>query len=140
MGKLRRPSRPRSMTKTPKRPLTAKDLGLTDDVCLSSHYNNTPECFRTVTDRVLGYYVAGGGPAPVRIAPIYQADTWLRYSDQPHQMISSYEVGPYLNEVGLEGEEPDADGNALALIAADALRALEHHSALCAAAAPSRKR
>lgn len=112
--------------------LTAKSLGLADDVKLSRRFSNTKECFRTVSDRVLGYYVVPGGrTAPVRIAPIWEADTWICYRGHTRSLISSYEVGEYLN-APFDEAAPDETGNALARIAAEAIRALEYHRAFLA--------
>jgi hypothetical protein len=115
--------------KKSRKALTVKSLGLTDDVKLSTRFSNTKECFRTVSDRVLGYYVVPGGcSAPVRIAPIWEADTWICYRGRTRSLISSYEVGEYLN-APFDETEPDETGNALARIVAEALSALEHHGA-----------
>jgi hypothetical protein len=118
------------MSKT-KSALTVKSLGMTNDVKLSEYYNNTKSLFRTVSDHVLGYYVVSGRPsALVRIAPIYKADTWIRHHGHPHALISSYEIGAYLNSATPDEAEPDEAGNALARIAADAIFSLERHAAL----------
>ena len=120
--------------------LTAKGLGLAEDVKLSTQYSNTEECFRTVSDHVLGYYVVPGGRSTsVSIAPIYQANTWICRSackgratrrKPGRYIVASYEIGEYLNG---GTSELDEAGNALAKIAADALAALERHSAQRAA-------
>lgn len=109
-----------------KKALTPKDLGLAEDVKLSARYDNTKECFRTVSDQVLGYYVvADDRKTRASIAPIYKADTWVRDGGHTRALISSYEIGQYLNNPA----ELDVAGNALARIAVDALVALERHAA-----------
>lgn len=121
------------MKRTSKKTLTSKDLGLTEDVKLSTQYSNTENCFRTVSDQILGYYVVPGGrSSPVRVAPIYKADTWIRSNGNLSSIISSYEIGEYLNDEPPDSE-PDVDGNALAAIAAAALAALERHASFRAA-------
>lgn len=111
------------------KPLTPKSLGLADDVVLSTRFNNTRTCFKTVTESVLGYYVAGGGGKGfTRIAPIYRADLWVVNGKTRH-VLTSHEIGDYLNLERDHDEEPDLDGNALAFIAASALAALENHAA-----------
>src|SRR5436309_15269473 len=103
---------------TPKkrRTLTPKDLGLRDGVKLSESYANKRDNYKVVEDYVLGYYVAGGTRAPVRIAPIYRATIYYVHKKVMH-VASSHEIGPYLNPARAATEEPDVDGDALAYLA-----------------------
>lgn len=113
-------------TRRPTQALTAKSLGLTDDVKLSQRYNNTRTCFKTVSDVVVGYYVSGG--APPRIALIYRADIWMRKPGN-NLLMTSHEIGDYLNPPPQnDDEQPDHDADALASLAARALGALERHA------------
>ena len=112
--------------------LTPKSLGLVDDVKLSKSYANSRTSFKTVSDIVIGYYVTiGGSRAPVRIAPIYRADVWLRKTGTvgTNQIITSHEIGEYYNPQRRDDDEPDVDGDALAHVASTALAALERHAA-----------
>jgi hypothetical protein len=120
----KKPKKPRK----PARELTPKSLGLADDVKLSDRYTNTRTHFKTVSDVVIGYYVGGGRQAPTRIAPIFRAEIWIRKSGDNH-VITSHELGEYLNPPRAADEPPDRDGDALAHLAAEALGALEHHAA-----------
>jgi hypothetical protein len=103
--------------------LTPKELGLVDDVKLSTTFANSRRVFKTVNDSVLlGYYVAGGGRVPVMIAPIYRADVWVRV--RGHRAVyTSHEVGPYLNPI-----LTDPTGNAIAQAVYAGLVALESHA------------
>ncbi len=123
-----------------KKALTAKDLGLAEDVKLSAHYDNTEQCFRTVSDQVLGYYIVPAGRnTPVRVAPLYKADTWFRPDGYVKAMISSYEVGEYFNSAASYSEF-DINADALARIAAEALGALERHAAVRVASLKRQKK
>lgn len=113
------------------REITPKSLGLVDDVKLSKSYANSRTNFKTVSDVILGYYLAGDGSrAPIRIAPIYRADIWFRDRKDrgANQIIASHEIGAYYNPQRRDAEEPDTDGDALAYLAATALSALERHA------------
>jgi hypothetical protein len=105
--------------------LTNASLGLADDVKLSASYANSRTDFKTVSDVVIGYYVAGGSQAPVRIAPIYRAEIWFKEHGKTTHVISSHEIGAYYNP---QREPPDVDGDVLAYLAATALGALERHA------------
>jgi hypothetical protein len=110
--------------------LTPKMLGLVDDVVLSTRFSNTRKCFKIVSERVIGYYVAGDGrQSAVHIAPIYHADIWVQDGKVRH-VFSSHEIGDYLNQRRESDEEPDRDGDALAYIAMTSIAALETHSAV----------
>lgn len=110
------------------REITPNSLGLVDGVKLSASYSNSRTNFKTVSDIVVGYYVSGDGVrAPVRIAPIYRADIWLR-GGKVNQIITSHEIGAYYNPQRRDAEEPDTDGDALAYLAATALGSLERHA------------
>jgi len=110
-----------------RRGLTPKDLGLVDDVKLSESYRNERDNYKVVEPYVLGYYVAGGSRAPVRIAPIYRA--WIYYVHKKvMHIVESHEVGAYLNPIRPADEEPDTDGDALAYLASTALGALARHA------------
>jgi hypothetical protein len=118
--------------------LTPADLGLVDDVKLSASFANVRHHYKVVENNVLGYYVAGGTHAPVRIAPIYRATIYYVQKKVTH-MTSSYEIGPYLNPMQSADVEPDIDGDALAYLAATALGALERHGRLKAARSKPRR-
>jgi hypothetical protein len=106
--------------------LTPASLGLADDVKLSASYANSRIDFKTVSDVIIGYYVAGGSQAPVRIAPIYRAEIWIKEGHgKTTHVNSSHEIGDYYNP---QHEPPDVDGDALAYLAATALGALERHA------------
>ena len=109
------------------RELTPKDLGFVDDVKLSTSHANKRDNYKVVEDYVLGYYVAGGGRAPTRIAPIYRATIYYVHK-KVMRAASSYEIGPFLNPNREADEEPNVDGDALAYLASTALGALERHA------------
>lgn len=110
------------------RPITPKSLGLVDDVKLSNRFDNTHTCFKTVSDVIIGYYVVRGLHASSRIAPIFRAEIWIRKPGH-NQIMTSHEIGDYLNPATPPDEPPDRDGDALASLAASAIAALEHHAA-----------
>lgn len=125
--------------------ITPKSLGLVDDVKLSASYRNTRTNFKTVSDVVIGYYITGGlsgsAQAPVRIAPIYRADIWMREGKKgTNYIITSHEIGEFYNPARGHNEEPDRDGDALARIASTTIGALEHHAAWERARRPPERR
>jgi hypothetical protein len=117
--------------------VTAKSLGFVDGVKLSGSFRNTRTTFKTVSDIVLGFYIAGGGKFPTAIAPIYRADVWVK--GKGGGVFSSYEIGGYYNEAR-SGGEIDPAGDALAQAASTCIGALQRHAGACPAPTKGRKR
>ncbi len=90
---------------------------------LSSHFNNGRNCYKIVEiNNVLGYIVMGGGreSAPA-LYPLYRADVHIKTGKSWH-FVSTYEQGERLNDYTFL---TDPEGCAFALIASQAVRALE---------------
>lgn len=116
-------NKPRARKPLKRAKLTPKMLGLVDDVQLSESYANTRRHFKTISSNILGYYIAGGGRAPIRIAPIYYADVWDRPRKGVNNITSSFEIGEYFNV-----DEHDHDGNTLAYAASTLISRLERRA------------
>lgn len=90
---------------------------------LSARFDNRQTCYKVVeTGNVLGYVVSSGSPVgTAAIYPLYNAFVHVKVGAVWH-MVSSYEQGDRLNDYSFQA---DYQGCALAMIAAQAVTALE---------------
>lgn len=99
---------------------------------LCASYANARDNYKVVEDYVIGYAIVGDGVrAPVRVAPIYRATIWQKQKNK-RNIVTSYEVGEYLNPPGADSDDPfleDHVANSVAASMRSALMALEHQSA-----------
>lgn len=123
--------------------LTLESLGHVDDSThrLSASYANTRDNYKIVdTAYVIGYYIVGDGVrSHVRVAPIYDAQIWIR-SKGGRAIIQAHEVGDYYNPT--DGYHEDYAANLTAGAARLAIESLKTHHAhrqLRAAQQPQRK-
>jgi hypothetical protein len=72
--------------------LTAKSLGLADDVRLSDSFANTRDHYKVVTDRVLSYRVGGSDRNGWQVTPMLDAMIYIKSKGTWH-VVSSYEHG-----------------------------------------------
>jgi hypothetical protein len=101
---------------------------------LSEIYASDKNHFKVVeTDHPIAYVVSGGGKAAAAtVYPLYRADVHLKIGKTWH-IVSSYEQGERLNDFTFHA---DYEGCTFALIACQAINALEDRKARAPKKAP----